>query len=226
MMDARKIRAFTKRCLSLFFGILLVFQALMIVGQGCAKMDQYIQDTQREYALKDKMRSAEAELKRGNLVAARTLFEWVGKESKRSALKERALFFSGFCTLLDKGDRHRWTRARRIFLSVRERFPEGEFGQISAYFAEGLSDALSVAAGLQGDIESMQQKMDREKSHTGEKDQLVQKQKKELEEKTVQIAALKHSIEKKNKEIEDLKMQIKKLEEIHKEIKKKREDLG
>ena len=55
---------------------------------------------------------------------------------------------------------------------------------------------------------------------------LVKKQKKQLSEKTDEIAALKNSIGLKDEEIKNLELKIKKLEEIHKEIKEKREGLS
>lgn len=225
-MDQRRIRAFRKECLSLFVAVFLVLGGIVILGQGCADMDRYIRESQREHKLKEQMRLAEEELKKGNLVAARTLFDWVRKESKRSSVQERALFFSGFAVLLDKSDKYRWDQTRRIFLSVGERFPGGEFSEISRYVAAGLSDALSMTGELQTDIESIRKDLDLERSNVGEKEKLVQKQKKQLLIKTEEIAALKNSIQKKSEEIENLKLQIKKLEEIHEEIKKKREGLS
>lgn len=226
MIDPGKSRARGKGYVSLFVGRLFVFAGIAILGQGCAEMDRYILESQREHKLQQQLRLAEDELKKGNLVAARTLFDWVRKESKRPSSQERALFFTGFAYLLDKKDKGRWTEARNVFLRVSERYPEGEFSQISEYVAAGLSDALKVARSLQGDIESIRKEIDLERSSTGEKERLLGKQKRELLTKTEEIAALKDSIQKKNKEIEGLKLQIKKLEEIHKEIKKKREELS
>lgn len=114
-----------------------------------------------------------------------------------------------------------------MFMRTSEEFTEGEFGQISGYVAAALSDVLSAMGALQKDNASMQQKIDlKERSHTREMDQLVKKQKKQLSKKKDEIAALKNTIRVKNGEIESLRLKIKKLEEIHKEIKKKRKGLS
>lgn len=226
-MDNGKIRAFSKRCLSLLAGIFLVFTGLMIFGQGCTNLDKFIKESQKEHKLTQQMKFAEDELKRGNLLSARTLFEWVRRESKRPSVQERALFFSAFTTLLDKKDKNRWDRGQQMFMRTSEEFTEGEFGQISGYVAAALSDVLSAMGALQKDNASMQQKIDlKERSHTREMDQLVKKQKKQLSKKKDEIAALKNTIRVKNGEIESLRLKIKKLEEIHKEIKKKRKGLS
>jgi len=226
MIDPGKSRIRGKENLSLFVATVCVFAGITILGQGCADMERYILESQREHKLKQQLRFAEDELKKGNLVAAKTLLDWVRKESKRPSSQERALFFTGFALLLNKNDKYRWAEARKVFLRVSEEYPEGEFSQISEYVAAGLSDALRVTGSLQGDIESIRKEIDLERSNTGEKERLLGEQKRELLTKTEDIAALKDSIQKKNKEIQDLKLQIKKLEEIHKEIKKKREELS
>ncbi|NIO05113.1 MAG: hypothetical protein GTN74_11020 [Proteobacteria bacterium] len=136
------------------------------------------------------------------------------------------MFFKGFAFLLDQDDKNRWAEARRVFRDVSQGFPGGEFSQISEYVAAGLSDAMAVTGSLQKDIESIRKQVDLEKSNTGEKERLLKEQKKELLAKNEEIAALKSSVQKKNKEIEKFKLQIKKLEDIHREIKKKREELS
>ncbi len=226
MIDPGKISFGSKGYRSIFILVLLVVLGFTLLGQGCADVDRYIQESQREHKLRQQLSLAEDELKKGNLVAARTLFDWVRKESKSPSLKERALFFKGFAFLLDQDDKNRWAEARRVFRDVSQGFPGGEFSQISEYVAAGLSDAMAVTGSLQKDIESIRKQVDLEKSNTGEKERLLKEQKKELLAKNEEIAALKSSVQKKNKEIEKFKLQIKKLEDIHREIKKKREELS
>jgi len=225
MEDKTKIRASNKRRLSLPARAFLVFGGLMILCQGCAELGKYVGESQREQKLKQQMRLAEEELRRGNLVSAQTLFEWVCKESKRPSVQGRAMFFTGFCTLLDKKDTGRWEGAQGIFVGVSQRFPDAEFGEISGYIATALLDVLSAMEASEKDIVSMRQRIDLERSHRGEMDRLVQKQKEELSEKTDEIAALKRVLQIKDKEIESLRLKMEKLEEIHKEIKRKRKSL-
>ncbi len=223
MGDKRKIGAFSKKYLSLLAKTAVVYAGLLVLGQGCAEFEKSIQESQRERELRQQMKLAEEELRRGNLLSAQTLLASVGRESKRLSLQERALFYSGFSILLDKTDANRWKRAQSIFAEVNERFPEGEFNQISAHFAAALSDVLATMKGLQKEIASMQRTIDRKMSQT-RKTELEQE--KQLSTKTEEIAALKNAIQSKNKEIKSLQLKIKKLEEIHKEIKKKRKGLS
>jgi len=225
-MENGKIRTFRKRCLSLLVMVFLVFAGLMIFGEGCSEVNQALRETKREDRFAKQMELAEDELRAGNLISARTLFEWVRSESKRPSVWERALFFSVFTTFLDTNDKHRWEQGQRMFMGVSEEFPGGEFGQISAYLAAGLSDMLSTMKASKRANQSMRERIDLARSQARELDGLVEKQKKQLLEKTEEIAALKKSIHLRSKEIASLEMKIKKLEEIHKEIKKKREELS
>lgn len=232
-MDSRRMRAFRKRDISRLARILLVLMGLTISAQGCVELERSLMEIQREHSLKQQLKLAEGELKKGNLFSSRTLFESVYAESKNPFVQERALFFSGFTILLDKKGKDRWERSREIYLRGSEEFPEGEFGQICAYVATSLSDILSAMRALEKENTSMRQKIDLAMSQTREMGQLVQKQRKQLSEKTDQIAALKNSIRLRSEEIKrlelktkSLELKIKKLEEIHKEIKKKRMGLS
>jgi len=225
-MENGKTKAFCQRCLSPLARISLVFMGLTIFGQGCTDLDQFVKNSRRQHRLTQQMERAEDELRKGNLLSARTLLEWVYRESKSSRVQERALFFSGFTILLDKRDENRLERGQKVFVRVSETFPGGGFGQISVYVAEALSDALVAMEVLEKDNGLMTEEIDRERSHSREMDRLVQNQKKRLSEKSDKIAALKNSLSLKDKEIESLKLKIKKLEEIHKKIKKKRKSLS
>jgi hypothetical protein len=225
-MDPVRVKAFPKTGLSLLACAVVVFSGLVILGQGCSDVDKLVMETQREHKLKQQMRWAEDELRKGNLVSAQTVFDWVCRESTRPSIRERALFFSGFSTLLDEREAGRWERGREIFARVNEEFAEGEFGQISSYVAAALSGVVSDIEALERDIVSMGHRVDLERSHNQEMDELVKRQKKELSEKAEEVTKLKDVILQKNREIESLKMQIKKVEEIHKEIKEKRKGLS
>jgi septal ring factor EnvC (AmiA/AmiB activator) len=224
-MEDRRIAGFFKRGLQVLAALFLVFFGPMISGQGCTDLGKFVQETQREYKLKQQMKLAEDELKKGNLQSAQTLFEWIQRESERPVLQERALFFSGVSRLLDGRDPERWERAQSVFLEVSERYPEGEFAQVSEYLAAALSDVVSTLEVLHRENRAMQQTMDQERSHAREMEGLVEEQKKQLTEKAGEIKTLKHSLHRKTKEVRSLRLKMKKLEEIHKEIKEKRKGL-
>ena len=113
-----------------------------------------------------------------------------------------------------------------MFMRVSQSFPEGEFGQIAAHVAAVLSDVSTTMEALKEDNARMEQEIDRERSRRREMVQTIQKKKRVLSEESEKIADLKKSISLKDEEIESLKLKIKKLEEIHKEIKKKRQSIS
>jgi chromosome segregation ATPase len=211
------------RCLATALSVLM---GSILFGQGCADVDKLVQESQQEYEFARQMKWAENELQRGNLLSARTVFEWVRRESKRPSLQQRAQFFSSFTTILDEKDKNRWDRGRQMFLRGSEEFPEGEIGQISGHIAVALQDLIATVEHLQNENESMRLEFGSVQSKSREMSRLVQKQEKELSEKTEEIAALKNSIRLRNQEIEGLEMKLKKLEEIYKEIKEKRKGLS
>jgi hypothetical protein len=218
-----KIRKNGVRCLAT---VLSVLMGSILFGQGCANVDQIVQESQQEYEFARQMKWAENELRKGNLLSARTVFEWVRRESGRPSLQQRALFFSAFTTILDEKDKNRWERGQQMFFRGSEEFPDGDIGQISGHIAVALRDLVATVGSLQRENESMRPELDSVRSQNQDMSRLVQKQKKELSEKAKEIAALKSSIDLRNQEIESLEMKLKKLEEIHKEIKEKRKGIS
>lgn len=228
-MGRRAKRGLPKRHLWVCSGFLLTLLGLGMFGQGCADMDRFVRESQREYEFKQQMKWAEKELRKGNLVSARSVFEWIRKESNRTDLQQRARFFSAFTTVLDKRDKNRWERGQEMFLRTSEDFPEGDLGQISAHVAATLSDVLDILSAkqvLEEENLAMRREIDLVKATVRKMEALLKKQKKQLSEKKDEIRALKGSIGRRDKEIKSLELKIKKLEEIHKEIKEKREGLG
>ena len=116
-----------------------------------------------------------------------------------------------------------------MFMRASEEFPEGDLGQISAHVAATLSDVLGIlaaVAALKQENATLRQEIDSAESKNQKMNQLVKNQKKQLSANAEEIAALKNSILLRDKEIKSLELKIKKLEEIHKEIKEKREGLS
>jgi hypothetical protein len=229
VMSNGKTRGYPTRGLSLLAAFLFIIIGPMIFGPGCTDMDKYIQESQRENEFTEQMKWAEGELRGGNLVSARSIFEWIRRESNRPVLQQRAQFFSAFTALLDDKDKDRWDRSQQMFIRVSEEPPESDLSQISAYFAASLSDVLGIVAAkeaLEEENASMRKEIDSARSTSQKIDGLVKKKEKQLSEKTDEIAALKNSIGLKDEEIKNLELKIKKLEEIHKEIKEKREGLS
>jgi len=228
-MDNGKIRDCPTRGSSLVTGILLVLLGPIVFGQGCTDMEKFVQENQRQHELAKQQEWAEKELRKGNLLSSRTLFEYVRKESNRPAVQQRAQFYSAFTTLLDEKDKNRWDRSQQMFMHASEEFPEGDLGQISAHVAATLSDVLDIlaaVAALKEKNATLRQEIDLAGSKNQKINQLVKKQKKQLSAKAEEIAVLKNSILLRDKEIKSLELKIKKLEEIHKEIKEKREGLS
>jgi hypothetical protein len=222
-MTRRRIRPLGQGGLRLLAGALL---AWMVVGQGCANVNQLPIDGPREHELAKQVKWAEDELRKGNLLSARTVFDWVHSESRTSSLRERSLFMSGFTVLLDRREPDRWAKAQKIFSSLSQEFPDREYGEISRYLALALWDTASSIAGLEKATLMAHQQAREEESRSDDTDRLIRRQKKELSEKAEEIATLKESISSKDQEIESLKLKIKKLEEIYETIKKKRESLS
>ncbi|MBW2059097.1 MAG: hypothetical protein JRH07_04380 [Deltaproteobacteria bacterium] len=206
--------------------ILLVFLGLTISGQGCVEVNRAITEGEKEHRLKRQMELAEEELNKGNLFSSRTLFDWIYAESKRPALRQKALFLSGLTILLDKNDKDRWNRGQNVLLRGSQEFPEGDFGRISGYVAAGLSDILSTLRALERENEAIRLKMNSAVSQAQEMARLARRQKKRLSEMKEEIRALKKSIRLRDKEVKNLEMKLRKLEEIHREIKKKRMGLS
>ena len=228
-MENGKIRDCPTRGSSLVTAILLVLLGPIVLGQGCTDMEKLVQENRRQYELSEQQEWAEKELRKGNLLSSRTVFEYVRKESNRPAVQQRAQFYSAFTTLLDRKDKNRWDRSQQMFMQASKEFPEGDLGQISAHVATTLSDVLDIlaaASALKQKNATLRQEIALAGSKHQEVNQLVKKQKDELSANAEEIAALKNSILLRDKEIKSLELKIKKLEEIHKQIKEKREGLS
>ena len=220
---------FSKRCRWRLGMVVLLTSGFMILGQGCTEMDTLIQETQREHKLEDQMEWAEGELRLGNVLSSRSVFEWVSRESKSPSLQQRAQFFSAFTTLLDRKDKNRWERSYEMFGRTHEEFPEGDLGQISQHISTALTDVVDIVSAkqaLEQENASIRRQIGLVSSKARDMDHLVEKQKQQLSKIKVEMAALKDSIRLKNDEIKSLELKIQKLEEIHKEIKEKREGLS
>jgi chromosome segregation ATPase len=207
-------------------GILPVLLGFVVLGQGCTDVDGLVRAPAREGKLSDQYQWARAELRKGNLESAKSLFEWIGNQSDVSSLRDRAQLFHALTVLLDKEDEKRWEQGRRMLAAVGMGSPDSEFGEIASHFATALSEVAMAAENLENENISLQQQIDLAGTKTQEMDQLLQKQKRQLSEQTTAVEELRSSLLLRDKEIRSLELKIQKLEEIHKEIKEKRKGLS
>jgi hypothetical protein len=211
---------------------LICLGMLFLLGQGCTELSQVIEENRKEEALKRDLTLGEQYLRQLDLRHAEILFERVHNESKQSSLRVQALFFSGFCVLLDRTDNNRLQKAQNIFESVVREFPNSELTNPSRYIGMALYDVSSTIQSMENGISGLRQRVDQKRYQARQSEFSFQKQKELLSEKEDEIAtkedeiaAMKDVIRAKDKEIENLELKINKLEEIHKEIIEKRKDM-
>ena len=206
--------------------LMLILAGLWVCGQGCARMDQWSYEGRREDTLARQMKWAEEELERGNLHSAQTIFACVSRESAFPPLQERALFFSGLASLLNKGDMEKFEHGRKALVRASEVPTDSDLGRISGYLAVVFSEVASIMEAGEKQRAIMEQEIDRERFHRLELERVVKKQERRLLDRDKEIVALKKSLNLRNKEIKSIELKIKKLEEIHRAIKEKRESLS
>ena len=206
--------------------LVLILASLWVYGQGCARMDQWSYEGGREDTLARQMEWAEGELEQGNLHSAQTIFACLSRESAFPALQERALFFSGLTTLLNKGDVEKFEDGRKTLVRTSEIRTGSDIGRVSEYLAAVFSEVVSIMETGEEQRAVMNQEIERERFHRLELERVVAKQERRLLDRDKEIAALKNSLKLRNKEIKSIELKMKKLEEIHRAIKEKRESLS
>ena len=225
-MRTIEVRALGRRGLPFLACLMLILTGLWMSGQGCAPMDQWSYEGRRENALVRQMEWAEEELEQGKLHSARTIFACVSRESAFPQLQERALFFSGLTTLLNKGGTEKFEYGRKSLVRATEISTGSDIGRISGYLATVFSEVVSMMEVEEKQRAILEQEIERERFHRIELERVVEKQERRLSSRDKEIAALKKSLDLRNKEIKSIELKIKKLEEIHRAIKEKRESLS
>ena len=142
-MRTIEARALGRRGLPFLACLMLILTGLWVSGQGCAPMDQWSYEGRRENALVRQMEWAEEELEQGKFHSARTIFACVSRESAFPQLQERALFFSGLTTLLNKGGTEKFEYGRKSLVRATEISTGSDIGRISGYLATVFSDVVS-----------------------------------------------------------------------------------